>query len=281
MRLSKVMFVLSAFVLLGCHAQQTNVNHRFFDLTQERELRVEQVLPELKQSRLILVGEQHDNTWHHQAQLAVIRLLHQNGVQVAIGMEMFRKNSQSALDQWVAGQMDEQDFEDIYYDNWTFDWQLYRPILEYARQNRIPLVGLNVPREITRQVARQGYQSLNQTQRQELGDVACRVDKEYMDFIRRSYGAHAHGNMQFLYFCEAQMVWDAAMAVNALEYLKQNPNRSMVLIAGNGHTRKQAIPAQVRQRSELPMTVILPEVPGVIDDKTLNPTDADLIFLDR
>ena len=55
----------------------------------------------------------------------------------------------------------------------------------------------------------------------------------------------------------------------------------MVLIAGNGHTRKQAIPAQVRQRSELPMTVILPEVPGVIEDKTVDPTDADFIFLDR
>jgi uncharacterized iron-regulated protein len=106
------------------------------------------------------------------------------------------------------------------------------------------------------------------------------VDKEYMDFIRKAYGAHAHGDMQFLYFCEAQMVWDAAMAVNALEYLRQHPQRSMVVIAGNGHTRKQAIPTQVRQRSDLTMTVILPEVPGVIENDTVDPTDADYIYLD-
>jgi uncharacterized iron-regulated protein len=107
------------------------------------------------------------------------------------------------------------------------------------------------------------------------------VDKEYMDFIRRAYGAHGHGNMQFLYFCEAQMVWDAAMAVNALEYLQQHPDRIMVLIAGTGHARKQAIPAQVRQRSDMPMSVILPEVPGVIERSTIDPTDADFIFLER
>jgi uncharacterized iron-regulated protein len=280
MRILSAILLASAVALPSCHSQKTILDQRFFDLAQDKEIRVEQVLPKLKQSRLILVGEQHDNPKHHRAQLAVIRLLHQNGGQVAIGLEMFRKNSQAALDRWVAGEIDEKTFEDIYYDNWSFNWDLYKPIFEYARQNGIPMIGLNVPREITRQVARQGYQSLDEAQRRALGDVACRVDKEYMDFIRKAYGAHAHGDMQFLYFCEAQMVWDAAMAVNALEYLRQHPQRSMVVIAGNGHTRKQAIPTQVRQRSDLTMTVILPEVPGVIENDTVDPADADYIYLD-
>jgi uncharacterized iron-regulated protein len=281
MRVKTVVIIAFSLVGLSCHQQKTNLNHRFFDLTHEKDAGVEQVLPELKQSRLILVGEQHDNERHHQAQLAVVRMLHESGVDVAIGMEMFRKNTQPALDQWVAGEMDEKTFQAIYYDNWNFDWRLYRPILEYARQNRIPVIGLNVPKEITRQVARQGYQSLDEEQRHALGDVACRVDKEYMEFIRRSYGAHAHGNMQFLYFCEAQMVWDAAMAVNALDFLEAHPNRAMVLMAGTGHVRKQAIPAQVRQRVELPITVILPEVPGVIESGMVDRRDADFIYIHR
>ncbi|MCK7512360.1 MAG: ChaN family lipoprotein [Desulfobacterales bacterium] len=38
-------------------------------------------------------------------------------------------------------------------------------IFEYARAQRIPMIGLNVPREITRQVARGGFQSLTEAQR--------------------------------------------------------------------------------------------------------------------
>jgi uncharacterized iron-regulated protein len=87
--------------------------------------------------------------------------------------------------------------------------------------------------------------------------------------------------VQFLYFCEAQMVWDAAMAVNALDFLNAHPNRVMVLMAGTGHVRKQAIPAQVRQRAELPTTVILPEVPGVIESGMVDRRDADFIHIHR
>jgi uncharacterized iron-regulated protein len=239
-----------------------------------------EVLTQLKKVRLVLVGEHHTNENHHQAQLEVIRMLHASGVKVAIGMEMFRRGSQNELDRWISGQLDEGSFEKVYYDNWTFDFSFYKPILIYARDNRIPVIGLNVPSDITRQVARMGYQSLTDEQRANLGDVACRVDKEYMAFIREAFGGHGHGKMNFVYFCEAQMVWDAVMAVTALDYLSKNPSTVMVILAGTGHVRKQAIPAQVGNRSDLPFTVILPEAPGSIDKTTVDAKDADYILLE-
>jgi len=237
-----------------------------------------EALGELKQKRLVLVGEHHGDERHHAAQLAVIRLLHASGVKVAVGLEMFRAENSEALRRWVDGELTEAEFEAIYYDNWNFDWPLYRDIFLYARQNRIPMVGLNVPREITSQVARNGFQSLDGEQRGKLSNIACRVDREYMDYIRKAFGAHGHGDLNFVYFCEAQMVWDSVMAVNAIDYLKAHPERTMVLLAGSGHAHKQAIPAQVRQREDLPLAVMLPETPGRTDPATVDSNSADYLF---
>ncbi len=102
-----------------------------------------------------------------------------------------------------------------------------------------------------------------------------------MQYIRRSFGAHAHGNLNFTYFCEAQLVWDTVMAINALDYLKSNPDTVVVILAGTGHARKPAIPEQIGKRSNLPYAVILPEIPGRIDANTISQKEADYIILKR
>jgi len=276
-----ILFALITVVTFagGCTASEKAISQRFLDLNSQTERTDDEVIAQLKKDRLVLVGEHHTNERHHRAQLQVIRLLHEAGVKVAIGMEMFRRESQNELDGWISGKLDEGSFEKIYNNNWTYSYSFYRPILVYARDNRIPVIGLNVPSDITRQVARMGYQSLSDDQRGYLGDVACRVDKEYMAFIREAFGGHTHGNINFIYFCEAQMVWDTVMAVTALNYLSQNPKTVMVILAGTGHVRKQAIPSQVRSRSDLSFTVILPEAPGSIDKTTVDNEDADYILL--
>jgi uncharacterized iron-regulated protein len=142
------------------------------------------------------------------------------------------------------------------------------------------MIGLNVSRDITRQVARGGFQSLTETQRGQLANVTCSIDEEYMRYIRSVYGAHAHGQMNFTFFCEAQMVWDAAMAVHSLDYLKRNPEATVVILTGVGHAQKGAVPRQIRQRSEMPVAVLLPEVPGSIEPSTVDVQDADYLLLD-
>ncbi len=228
--------------------------------------------------RIILVGEHHTAAGHHQAQLAVIQSLVAAGQQVAVGMEMFRRDSQPSLDAWVGGQLKASAFEDVYRDNWNYPFALYQPILEYARQNRLALVGLNVPRGITRQVAREGFDSLSKQERQDLPFVTCDVDQDYMAYIRQAYGAHGHGQMNFDHFCEAQLVWDKAMAVNALRFLEKHPSHVIVVLAGSGHARKGGIPAQLKKMSSFKHLVILPEVPGAIDQETLDHEDADFLI---
>jgi uncharacterized iron-regulated protein len=273
--------IVSVILLLGSIGIiQAHLDHRLYDLQNRKEKLMSEVIPELKKNRVILVGEHHTSIDHHFGQLNVIQSLKEAGVQVAIGLEMFRDDSQQALDQWVAGTISEEQFEAIYYDNWNYPWPVYRMIFDYARQEKIPMIGLNVPREITRQVSQGGFNSLSEEQRGKLKDVSCRVDKEYMDYIKRAFGGHAHGQINFTYFCEAQMVWDTAMAVNTLEYLKKEPDSVVVLLAGAGHVRKGAVPRQIRDRSDVPHAVILPKIEGIIDKETVSTKDADYIMLD-
>jgi len=264
----------------GCWAGQDDDNRRMYDLNRKKELLMSEVLADLKKNRIVLVGEHHSNRQHHMAQLAVIKALKEIGLRVAIGLEMFRNESQSALDQWISGEIDDKRFEKIYYDNWNFPWQAYRKIFEYARNHQIPLIGLNVPREITRQVSRNGFKSLSPQQKDKIAEVSCIVDQEYMNYIRKAFGGHGHGQLNFIYFCEAQLVWDSAMAVYTLDYLKKNPDSIVVVLSGAGHAQKGAVPRQIRLRSNLPYAVILPEIPGSIDAATISTADADYIMLD-
>jgi hypothetical protein len=217
------------------------------------------VVTEHQRLRLVYVGRfrdkipseplNMDNPDHHQAQLKVIHALHKAGRNVAVGLEMFRRDSQDALDKWITGKTSEAQFKPIYLDNWNFDWELYGPIFNYAQKNRIPMVGLNVARKITAQVAHKGFASLNEAQRGALEGITCDVTRQYREFISKAYGAHGHGKMTFNRFCEAQLVWDTAMAIYAIEYLQQQPDAVMVILAGSAHARKLGIPTQLAKRT--------------------------------
>lgn len=274
--------VLMMILTAGCnHVQENNVDHVMYDLAQEKVATFSEILPRLIKNRIILVGEFHNEKSHHEIQLHIIRAIFESGVPLAIGFEMFESENQSTLDKWVSGKLKVKEFKKVYYENWNFPWALYSPIFEYAKKNRIPMVGLNVSRNITRQVSQMGFKSLSQKQKGKLSEVYCRVDKEYMDFIKNAFGAHAHGELNFTYFCEAQLIWDNVMAINALEFLDKNPDYSIILITGSGHARKKGVPHQIRKRSELPYTVILPEVPGSISPETITHKDADYIMMVR
>jgi uncharacterized iron-regulated protein len=272
-----ILSLLALFFFLRGHASTVERIHRVSD---GKILSLSELTKDLIESRLVFVGEIHTYQRHHHMQLQTIRALKEAGAPVAIGLEMFRRDNQAHLDRWIAGELSKREFEKIYYKNWNYPWPLYRDIFLYARKYKIPMVGLNVPPEVTRQVAREGFASLSPKQRGDLPMVTCRVDPEYMAFVRRSLGMHGHGGMEFTKFCEAQLVWDTAMAWSLLRYLEKNPDTTVVVVAGSGHSWKLGIPAQIRSRSTLPFRVILPEVPGRVDREHIGLNEADYVWLE-
>ncbi len=275
------MTAMPAIILAGWLASAQAREIRLFDLAGQRTLSGSKALERLDGIRFVLVGEHHDRAEHHRAQLHVIEALHQSGRKVAVGLEMFRRDSQTDLDRWATGKISADRFKPVYLDNWNFDWELYRPIFEYARVAKIPMAGLNVPRTITTQVAYRGFESLNADQKGSLEGITCDVTPEYRDFVRQAYGAHGHGRMDFDRFCEAQLVWDTAMAVYAIDYLQKRPDTVLVILAGSGHARKFGIPAQLAKRTPWPVAVLMPETAGIFDAGHTTVQVADYIILNE
>jgi uncharacterized iron-regulated protein len=279
-KITKCLLSFGIILGYGCGTVSDAAEMRLFDLAKKKETKLAEALPGLQGKKIVLVGEQHDQKGHHAAQLEIIKALHKSGTPVAVALEMFRTDSQDALDQWVNDRISEKQFQKIYYDNWGFPWALYSLIFDFAREVKIPLVALNVPRAVTQQVARGGFKSLSEEQRADLPFVECRVDPEYMDFIRRAYGAHGHGQMNFTNFCEAQLVWDTAMALHSIAYVKKHPDRTLVLLAGTGHAWKKGIPERIKERSSTSYAVLLPEIPDHLDKDSVTADDADFLMLD-
>ncbi|SNB46516.1 ChaN family lipoprotein [Geobacter sp. DSM 9736] len=219
----------------------------------------QEMIGELKNDRLIFVGELHDDRTHHALQLEVIKALRAAGKQVAIGIEMFSWPSQQALNAWVAREIDLLDFMQVYRQNWTISWEQYDTIFLYARNHGIPMRGLNVPQEIARKVYRSGFASLTEAEKSLLPPgITCRIDTPYMKFVRDMYFGHGMGGSSFEHFCEAQSVRNQTMAWLAVEYLTKNPERVMVVVTGVGHAMKRGVPEEVSQLTTMPYKVVLP-----------------------
>ena len=270
--------ILQAFFTSNARADSTKV----FRLSDRKTISFEQMISDLKKADLVFAGETHDNETHHRIQLEIIKALVKSGIPLAAGFEMFTAESQSDLNEWEAGTLPLDRFLRIYYKNWGFPWPLYRDILLCVKDNKIPAIGLNLPPEIPQKVASSGFSSLTKEEREKLPpETGCVVDERYMKFIRRAYAMHGHRDKRFLYFCEAQLLWDRVMARNLVKFVKKNPGRTVVVLAGNGHAWKRGIPEEISGlSSKISYRVVLPYIHGYIDPKDISIEDADYIVLE-
>ncbi len=241
-----------------------------------------QILSDLKEAPIIFVGEQHNDYRHHDLQLRVLRTLHNLGTPVAVGLEMFTARDQQYLDSWVHGTLSEKEFIRAHERNWGNTWKLYSSIYFYAREKGIHLIGLNVPEEITTLVARKGFSSLSPEQRSQLPLVSCDIDEKYMSFIKTALSVHEppETSRNLESFCEAQLIWDTAMAFRLVRHLEHNPGVTVVVIAGNSHSWRPGIPEQLSRFGEgIDYRIILPEVPPVQTRRSIDKGVADYLWL--
>ena len=211
--------------------------------------------------KIVYLGEYHDRFSHHNIQLQIIQELHKKDPKLAIGMEMFQRPFQPTLDEYVSGAIDEREFlnRSEYYKRWGYDYNLYKPILDFARRDRVPVVALNMRKEITEKVSKEGMDALTDEERNELPAETDFADEDYRHRIRQAFDQHkSPGEKNFDFFLQAQVLWDETMAESIDEYLKKNADRRIAVIAGGGHlVYGNGIPKRVFRRNGLPYTIIL------------------------
>lgn len=196
------------------------------------------IIEKVSSRKIIYAGEVHDRFDHHRAQFEIIRGLHKKNGKIAIGMEMFQKPFQQALDDYIAGTIDEKEFlkKSEYFKRWNFDYNLYREILLYARAYKIPVVALNIRNELVSKVSKAGMLALTKEELGELPQDMDLSDNEYRQRLREFFQGHAHNTERnFDFFFQAQVLWDEAMAHALDAFMRQNPDYQVVVIAGGGH----------------------------------------------
>ncbi len=216
----------------------------------------EGLLKNLAKDQVIYLGETHDSLPDHQAQLEIIQALYQQNSKLAIALEMFQRPFQPVLDRYVAGQLTEVELQQQseYDQRWGFPWQLYAPLLRFAKQHRLPLLAINTPTEVTRKVAKQGLANLSQPDLQYIPPVA-EIDTSnaaYRTKILEVYEQFHQGKTSstgFENFFAAQVLWDETMAAAIAQFVQANPGYQVVVLVGQGHiVYGYGIPSRVQRR---------------------------------
>ncbi len=202
---------------------------------------------------VVLIGESHERLEHHLTQLEIICRLHARRPQLAIGIEFVQQPFQSALDAYLAGKLDTEQWlkASEYYERWRYDFRLYEPIFRFAREQRIPVIALNVAAELTRKVARGGMAALSPAESEQLPAGVDAPGERYRARLQAAFEQHPEGSLgTFEHFVSAQLLWDEGMAARAAEYLERHPGRPLVILAGNGHVAyRDAIPDRLARRA--------------------------------
>ncbi|MBA4372406.1 MAG: hypothetical protein C0402_06040 [Thermodesulfovibrio sp.] len=196
------------------------------------------IIGKVGSKKIVYAGEVHDRFDHHRAQFELIRGLHRKNGKIAIGMEMFQLPFQKVLDAYIAGEIGEKEFlkKSEYFKRWSFDYNLYREILLYAREYKIPVVALNIRKELVSKVSKAGMLALTKDELGELPADMDFTDDAYRQRLKETFLRHMHNaERNFDFFYQSQVLWDESMAHTLDAFLQKNPAYQMVVLAGGGH----------------------------------------------
>jgi uncharacterized iron-regulated protein len=214
----------------------------------------EEAFQSLVAADVVYLGELHDSAEDHAAQLEIIEGLYAENPDMAIALEMFQRPFQPAIDRYLAGEISETELveQTEYLERWGFPWKYYAPFLRFAQEHELPVLALNAPSEISRQVAREGLASLEGEDFRYIPPVADidTSNNDYREFVAAAFGSHdGHGSFNFDNFFAAQVTWDETMAMTIADFKGEHPDTQVVVLAGNGHViYGYGIPNRVARR---------------------------------
>lgn len=246
----------------------------------------EELYDRLAEKRFVVVGERHDVEWHHRVQQRIWREI-ASRMPAALGMEMFQRPFQDALDAYIAGAIDEDEMleQTEYRRRWGYEPAFYRPMWTFARDSELPLVALNAPQELSRIISKVGVEGLTDEERAELPELDL-SDEEHRAYVKRAFEQHDMEMSEdaFERFYAAQVVWDETMADTAVRFLNEFPEfEAMVIVAGVAHADARfGIPPRIERREEAEVATVRPLDPeheGVVDGAEDFAEEADFVWV--
>jgi len=204
-----------------------------------KKVRYEKMIQAISDADVVFFGELHDNPIAHWLEYEVTSDLYKvSGDRLVQGAEMFEADNQLLLDEYLSAAYEADKFEAEVklWKNYKTD---YKPLVEFARKNKLPFIATNVPRRYASVVSKKGLEALEQLPaeaRNYIAPLPIFYDpevKSYKDMMEMS-GMQGMGGKPNENFPKAQAIKDATMAHFILKNLK--PGKIFIHYNGSYHS---------------------------------------------
>jgi uncharacterized iron-regulated protein len=157
---------------------------RVYDSKVKKFSDFETMLADLARSEVVFVGEQHDDPATHRLERAILEGLARRQRPVIVALEMFERDVQKSLNDYLAGKVSEEEFLKTARP-WPRYATDYRPLVEMAKAHNWSVVAGNVPRRYASQVSRNGLTALDTLPTEERKFVAAQNQCPMDDYFKR------------------------------------------------------------------------------------------------
>lgn len=160
------------------------IPQRVYDSDDKRFSDFETMLAKLANVDVVFVGEQHNDPATHKLERAILDGLLRRKVYVTVALEMFERDVQSPLNDYLAGKISESDFLKVSrpWPNYATD---YRPLVEIARAHNWPVIAGNTPRRLASLISRQGMTAVSSLPEEDKKYLAAQIQCPFDDYFKR------------------------------------------------------------------------------------------------
>jgi len=222
-------------------AQDTLSKHyKIYSTARQKQVSIDEIVNDMNKADVLFFGEEHnDSTGHYLEYILLKKLSAKYPGKVALSMEMFETDCQNVLDEYLNGLIREKNFltDARVWPNYTD----YRPLIELAKENHLPVIAANAPSRYTNMANRLGLGSLEQL---------SPIGKAYLPPlpIDTATGAYyekfsqimgGHSSIPGMQLYQAQSLWDATMGWSIARFYKTHPEYKILQLNGGFHSEEK------------------------------------------
>ena len=224
--------------------QANEANYRVFD-GKGKTATLAQILEAAAAVDVVFLGENHDDATAHALQLQIFQALverHAKDRRMALSLEMFERDVQTVVNEYLDNLISENHFL-LSSRPWNNYKQDYRPLVELAKTQKIPVIAANAPRRYVNMVSRNGRDSLGALSpeaKKWLAPLPFNAASEaYAAKFRALMGNSQEASMGLNRILDSQALWDATMAHSIGAFLKEQKKPLVVHLNGSFHTENR------------------------------------------
>jgi len=246
--MKKLIFALIFTALMNTPIlSQTNAaeeTFRVFD-GQGNPVTLEKIIESLAQADVVFLGENHDDAVAHKLQLEIFKqAIGKFGAErkIALSLEMFERDVQTEVDEYLKDLISETHFlaSSRPWGNYKTD---YRPLVELAKEKKLPVIAANAPRRYVNMVSRGGRETLGALSPEAKKWIAplpyAPATEGYRKKFEALMGGASDANHGLSKIMDSQSLWDATMAYSIAEFLKENKHALVVHLNGSFHSENR------------------------------------------